>query len=90
MITRCKMRCVSRLVSEGSRQVDGTWKPAAMETIEFTAVVEGSEENKAFWSATPSGSLKFQCVYPESVSQFEVGKEYFIDISIAGPLEVAA
>lgn len=44
---------------------------------EFLAVTVGSSENKAFFNATPTGSLKIG-VYKEDV--FEVGKEYYLDI----------
>lgn len=42
--------------------------------------VFGGEENKVYWEATPSGS--FQVSIAKSKGKvFEVGKEYFLDIS---------
>lgn len=48
---------------------------------EFTAVSSGSEENRKFFEATPSGSIKIG-VYREDI--FEPGKEYYLDIRDAG------
>lgn len=43
---------------------------------EFSAVMDNSEDNKKFWEATPSGSIKIS-TYKEDM--FEVGKEYCLD-----------
>jgi hypothetical protein len=45
---------------------------------EFIPVVSGSEENKAFFAATPQGKLNVATVVPDV---FVVGKCYFLDIS---------
>ena len=37
-------------------------------------------ENKAFWDATPNGSFKMTSIISDA---FEVGKEYYIDITEA-------
>jgi hypothetical protein len=44
-------------------------------------------ENKKFWDATPGGSLRLECVNAAVWDSFEVGKEYFVDIT---PAPVAA
>lgn len=75
MTTRCKCVCTSK------RQYKN-WdrnKPDLYE-YEFSPVTSGSEENKAFFYATPSGSVKFSTV---SDATFEVGTEYYFDISKA-------
>jgi hypothetical protein len=51
--------------------------------IKLSAVIDGSEENKEFFRWTPSGQLILSCVNPNVNKQFEVGKEYYIDISPA-------
>jgi hypothetical protein len=43
---------------------------------EFTAVSSGSEEDKKFFAATPSGSIKISTIISDT---FEVGKMYYID-----------
>jgi hypothetical protein len=44
------------------------------------AVTDGSPENKAFWEATPSGELSVSTVKQDV---FEVGTEYYLDITAA-------
>ena len=54
-------------------------------TLNFTPVYgTGSDENKAFWDATPSGSLQLGVVNPEAWKEFELGKEYYLDFMPAG------
>lgn len=63
-----------------------TWtsKDAPTYEFEFCAVTscntEKTEENKSFWDATPSGSVKLQCVNQDL---FEVGKTYYLDFTEA-------
>ena len=47
----------------------------------FMAVSSGSEENKAFFAATPSGSVELSALKSD---MFEVGKEYYLDFTPAG------
>jgi len=69
MKTRCKMECTS--VKESSdKQFDYTFSP----------VIGESEENKKFFKYTPGGNLNLFCT---NGHDFEVGKEYYIDISLA-------
>lgn len=49
-------------------------------SAKFSAVTNGSEENKAFFAATPNGSLTLGCFLPDA---FEPGKEYFLEITPA-------
>jgi hypothetical protein len=51
--------------------------------IKLTPVSTGSEENKRFWTYTPSGIITFSCVNEEAVKEFEVGKEYYVDFTPA-------
>lgn len=74
MTVRAKFRCVK---IEGNPD----WK-----TIKLEAVIDGSEENKAFFRMTPSGSITIGCVNPEANKQFEEGAEYFVDFSLVKPL----
>lgn len=70
-MTRCKFVCQSKTGNENGY------------SIIMHAVYSGSEENKAFFNATPSGSLNLNIVKPAAVAQIEQGKEYYIDISPA-------
>ncbi|MCE5226833.1 MAG: hypothetical protein LLG05_13380 [Porphyromonadaceae bacterium] len=46
----------------------------------MSPVYSGSEENKQFFSATPSGDITFNTVNRDAADQIEQGKEYYIDI----------
>jgi len=52
--------------------------------LHFTAVYDGSEENKKYWEATPGGQLQLFTVNEAAWSQFQEGKEYYIDFTPAG------
>ena len=43
----------------------------------------GSEENKKFWEATPTGSLDVTCVKAEVLAGFKPGDEFYLDITPA-------
>ena len=73
--TRCKFTCQSVTKLRHWDKQKGFLYEA-----EFQAVHDGSDENKEFFDATPSGLLKVG-TYKEDV--FEPGKDYFIDISEA-------
>lgn len=75
MATRCKFCCQSKR----EYQHWNTNKPNLYE-YEFMPVTGGSEENKQFFEATPTGSLKVSTVRDGS---FEVGKSYYIDMFLA-------
>lgn len=74
--TRCKMKLVS--ISEA-------WSNAR--TVKFVPVQGGSDENKAFYAATPSGSAEF--TISESAAKAlqldvaKLGTEFYFDITPA-------
>lgn len=71
-MTRCKFECVSITKRKG-------WSGhAILHDAQFQAVMDGSEENKAFFAATPSGTLNVATVVPDI---FEVGKFYYVDLT---------
>lgn len=72
MTVRAKFKVSSITIHEGGTR-----------SIEMSAVTSGSDENKAFWRWTPAGTLKMDCLNPEASAQFEVGKEYYLDITLA-------
>jgi hypothetical protein len=53
------------------------------QTIKLTPVVGGSEENKAFYAATPGGHIELCTLNEDAGKQFELGKEYYIDFTPA-------
>lgn len=74
-MVRCKYQCQS--ITKRAVYND---KSKALYEAEFTAVMDGSPENKEFFAYTPSGSLK---VGQYKADLFEVGKSYYLDISPA-------
>jgi hypothetical protein len=61
--------------------------PTEKRTLNFTPVTANTndpkEENSRFWDASPSGSLQLGTINPEAWSQFELGKEYYLDFTPA-------
>ena len=55
----------------------------SQDSISFTPVYSGSEENKQFFLATPGGFITLNVVNQVTLSRFEVGKEYYLDFSPA-------
>lgn len=70
---RAKFQCIG--VSEDT---------SGNKNVNFLPVTTGCEENKSFAKYTPGGSL-YLTISPETAAYdaFEVGKEYYLDISIA-------
>lgn len=52
--------------------------------VNLNPVSTGSEENEKFWDFTPAGEMSFTTSNLEAAEIFEVGKEYYIDITKAG------
>lgn len=75
MVVRCKFKCISK-----TEQLH--WdrsKNKYLYQYTFVPVTEGSEENRKFYEATPSGELKLGTTRLDS---FVVGQDYFIDLSM--------
>ena len=65
-----------------------TWLPPQREiwNVRMSPVYANSDpnhENSKFWQAAPSGSFELSTVNKEAVESLELGKEYFIDITLA-------
>ncbi len=54
-------------------------------TLRFTPVYAPNPEdvNHKFWEATPSGKFELGMVKEEAIKQFELGKDYYLDITEA-------
>ena len=68
---RAKFRC-----DEKTQRIGGY-------NVFMTPVAHGSPENESFFKWAPYGKLEIGVVSDEVVNQFEVGKEYYIDITKA-------
>lgn len=54
-----------------------------LRTLKFAPVTGGSDENKRFYAWTPGGSLSLGVLNPEAWKEFELGKEYYLDFTLA-------
>ena len=73
MTVRAKFKCDSIQPAPGGEGKE----------IKMSAVHSGSAENDSFFKFTPSGQLHLATVNHPAADRFEVGKEYYIDISPA-------
>ena len=51
--------------------------------VTLMPVVGGSPENDQFFSATPGGKIRMDVVNAAALEQFEVGKQYYVDFTLA-------
>lgn len=49
--------------------------------VNLSTVPSGSPENEKVFYLTPAGSVVLQAVNPDVLSQFEVGKEFYVDFT---------
>jgi len=68
---KAKFRCVEVRLLEGA------------EEARLQPVMDGSEENKTFSKATPSGELRLYVSNSDVAGYFKPGKEYLLDITPA-------
>jgi hypothetical protein len=54
-----------------------------VQTVRLSPVTSGSEENKAFYEATPGGNIELATLNPQAGNYFELGKEYYLDFTKA-------
>lgn len=73
MKVRCKFKCTEKKTFVG-------WGSNLLHGYIFQPVTDGSEENKKFFAATPTGRLEVGTVL---VDAFEPGKDYYLDIEEA-------
>lgn len=52
-------------------------------TIEFGVVSGGSDEDKAFFAATPGGSIKLDTVNEAAIAALPLGKAFYVDFTSA-------
>lgn len=80
--TRCKFVCnsITRSMSSKYNSETKQYESAPLDTANMSVVSGNSEENKQFFASTPSGTLQVGLHTP---GVFEVGKEYYVDITPA-------
>lgn len=93
MTVRAKFKYTGYEASQYQRQIDpsqpwgsGNIETVEMRTLKFNPVYgqgDPNHENTKFWSASPCGEIRLGTVNPEAWSQFELGKEYYLDFSPA-------
>ena len=73
------------------KQIDpkAGWGAENIEAVEMRTIVlspvgpDGSDENRAFWSASPSGEIKLGTINQAAWGRFQLGKDYYVDFSPA-------
>lgn len=50
-------------------------------TVKMTPVTDGSEENKAFYAATPSGSIELGTVNQAAAESLSLDAEFYVDFT---------
>lgn len=72
------MRCKVRLTNLGHAYNNGV-------SVKFSPVMDGSEENKRFHAATPSGDFTatLSKEAAEALGAFTLGEEYYVDFTPA-------
>jgi len=73
MTIRAKFKCSTRNVS-----TDGSYI-----NIQMTPVISDTPENETWSKYTPGGLLEMCISNANAFSQFELGKEYYLDINPA-------
>jgi hypothetical protein len=80
MTTRAKLKLIE--------DTSSSWQKGqpAQRTLKFTAVYDASiPEDQRFQKATPSASATFLIDNPAALAQFELGDDYYFDISPVTP-----
>lgn len=52
-------------------------------SVYLAPVYSGSEENKEFFSATPSGQIMLNIINESALAQFHAGEEFYVDFTKA-------
>jgi hypothetical protein len=62
------------------------YEPCEMRTVVMSPVYgkgDPNHENTKFWQASPSGKLELGCVNLAAAEMFELGREYYVDLTPA-------
>ena len=83
MSVRAKFIVHSITRTQGGTYKESKWIPQEVQTIRLIPVAGSSEENKAFFASTPSGSIDLGTINIEAARQFDLNKEYYVDFTPA-------
>lgn len=82
---RAKFRVLRKIESTTEVRRDGRWDRDPVVVVEFHPVntknqwdPNGSEENAAFWEATPSGEASLT-MSPEAAEAYPIGQAFYVD-----------
>ncbi len=89
--TRCKFYVTDIGTRLGTKKVvdeagKEKWIPAPVFTVKLAPVYGNNDpnhENTKFWNASPCGSFELGTINEGAAAIFELGREYYIDISAA-------
>jgi len=81
MSVRCKFKVQAIEKTPDGKQANINMYPVCSQ--------DPNSENGQYWQYTPGGQFQINCVNEAAFSQFEVGNEYYIDITPA-PVAVPA
>ena len=89
MAVRAKFKCHQiNLSLTGYRQnAEGAQEAFGIPQVVLQPVYAGSdasEEDKAFWDATPNGKLEMTITNPDAAEFFELGKEVYVTFEPVG------
>ena len=73
---RLKVNCWGKLPGQ---QINGK----DVVQLRFGPVYSGSEENTAFFAATPAATIEFFSANAQAADMFESGKSYYVDFTPA-------
>jgi len=59
------------------------YKQTEVQTLILIPVVGTEGENAAFFAATPSGEIRLATVNAAAASEFDLGREFYVDFTVA-------
>jgi len=60
-----------------------SFKDEKSKNVHLYPVYTGSDENKQFFASTPGGTVSLNVLNDAAFTQFEQGKEYYVDFTPA-------
>lgn len=85
LAVRAKFKVQAKTLRMGQRRgEDGQYRDMEVDSVDMTPVTsDSSEENKAFWFSTPTGSINMGMVNKPAADYFQLGKEYYVTFELA-------
>jgi hypothetical protein len=78
MAVRAKMKCFAVDHLKGGNPED-----VAADIRMIPVYDDGDPENKTWSKYTPSGEVRLFVTNPDAIAQFEIGKSYYLDFTLA-------